>query len=1203
VSCPRGGLSGPQYVGDPVDVTTGANIDVAFEFSLEGTPAFIWRRYYNSTHHRWRRALGWGHTHEYDHDLRLHIDGVSYRGPQGEAIEFGGVLVPGGALASGPYTLLRRNERTYVMRHAGVATQLVFEFPLQSARARLVELRSGTGSLHFRYGRTGLEEIALPSGRHIVVSTDAAGCVRALSVGDRSRRSPVRLIGYEYDEAGNVVRGRDQYGGTFAFQFDAQNRMVRRTNRNGYSTVFSYDGEGRCVHAGGEDGVRAVALRYDPLERSTTVTEADGGAWTYFYDEGRKVTLVLNPLGGAQRFLYSRDGVREAELDPLGNVTRWVYDGGGGLVGKISPIGLFYEPDEPPPRVRPHLLPTSPRQYEFGKLNGPNAVSRDGALLHRGLGPELARLLTDRLPTDSLVSRRDDYGKLLSQTQGSGAVRHWGYDANGNMTRYRDFSGAEYRVDYASWNHRVRDIDPEGGVVEARFTKTEKLEAIRDAGGSEHRYQYDALGQVTAVYSHGELLETYERDLAGNLVVKRDRKGDPLLRLDIGPGNLIQARQLSSGDLQTFAYDPEGRILQASSTAGDVQFAYDEAGGRTKDVRNGRGVESRTDGPETVTTVLGRFVISRRQGVDGTVRVMDCNGGTHRASVVAHDVMHREHQNGSCEYTRFDSSGRVHARVAYHQLEGRGRWVRTYQWSDDGDLLEAKDNGSGVTRFTYDRAHRLRAAVLPDGTRYEVAYDLAGNLLRAPGLASVELVSGNRLARANGDRFEYDERDRMARREGPRGTTRYSYDSRGMLVRVETDDGSEWEGTYDPIGRRVTKTAAGGTTEYFWRTDQLAAEVGPDGRLRVYVYWDSLALTPFMFVDYESVDAEPGSGSAYYVFSNHLGAPLLVEDEAGRPVWRCTYSAYGSARIDPESTIVVNLRFPGHYFDAETGLHYNRFRYYSPELGRYLQCDPEGIAGGLNPYAYTDNPLAQVDIRGLNCGEHGRNAKSRPDCEDCLDDNPVLRRILSPTEPGAIMSPARLRAEVAFRERVARAHMSASKENGRGPCFSMVLDQETGQAFPGTNRPGPPENLHPLLADRVANPPPGGWRNQDPPASHSEIHALNDALWAREARRGTQPPGSLTDTSGLLIDNQRSTGANRGSPMPCCPNCTHITGDIPSQAGKDPVGHGPGPGPGTAGPGGAGSPAPDGSGAPASDTGGPAPGSSGAPGSGGEEAP
>src|SRR5690606_25243547 len=79
------------------------------------------------------------------------------------------------------------------------------------------------------------------------------------------------------------------------------------------------------------------------------------------------------------------------------------------------------------------------------------------------------------------------------------------------------------------------------------------------------------------------------------------------------------------------------------------------------------------------------------------------------------------------------------------------------------------------------------------------------------------------------------------------------------------------------------------------------------------------------------------------------------------------------------STISYALRFPGHYFDDETELHYNRFRYYSPRLGRYLQCDPMGQAGGVNVYAYPANPLVSVDVFGLMCGSRNREGSASID--------------------------------------------------------------------------------------------------------------------------------------------------------------------------------------------------------------------------------
>ncbi len=181
-----------------------------------------------------------------------------------------------------------------------------------------------------------------------------------------------------------------------------------------------------------------------------------------------------------------------------------------------------------------------------------------------------------------------------------------------------------------------------------------------------------------------------------------------------------------------------------------------------------------------------------------------------------------------------------------------------------------------------------------------------------------------------------------------------------------TTPGGEWESTYDPLGRRVSKTWLGRTTRSYWDDNRLAAERHPDGRLRIYVYVDVEALTPFLFLDYDSDTSAADSGRRYFIATDQIGTPVRVEDDKGQPVWLATVAPYGSTQLRNGSTIDFALRFPGHYEDSELGLFYNRFRHYDPALGRYLQSDPMGIAGGTNLYAYASNPLTAVDVFGLH---------------------------------------------------------------------------------------------------------------------------------------------------------------------------------------------------------------------------------------------
>jgi RHS repeat-associated protein len=130
------------------------------------------------------------------------------------------------------------------------------------------------------------------------------------------------------------------------------------------------------------------------------------------------------------------------------------------------------------------------------------------------------------------------------------------------------------------------------------------------------------------------------------------------------------------------------------------------------------------------------------------------------------------------------------------------------------------------------------------------------------------------------------------------------------------------------------------------------------------------------------------TGAAYYTYQNdHLGTPMKLLNQSGVVVWSATYDAFGKATVDPASTITNNLRFPGQYADTETGLHYNWYRYYDPNTGRYSTSDPIGLRGGMNTYAYVGGkPIIRKDPKGL---------------EDWPDFFPPMPPGCDPTNPAA----------------------------------------------------------------------------------------------------------------------------------------------------------------------------------------------------------
>jgi len=112
------------------------------------------------------------------------------------------------------------------------------------------------------------------------------------------------------------------------------------------------------------------------------------------------------------------------------------------------------------------------------------------------------------------------------------------------------------------------------------------------------------------------------------------------------------------------------------------------------------------------------------------------------------------------------------------------------------------------------------------------------------------------------------------------------------------------------------------------------------------------------------------NGSIFYVYPDHLGTPRAITDTANQTVWYWNYDEpFGATEANENpsgtGTFAYNLRFPGQYFDSETGLHYNGHRDYNPATGKYIQSDPIGLEAGLNTYSYTgDNPIAFVDLEG-----------------------------------------------------------------------------------------------------------------------------------------------------------------------------------------------------------------------------------------------
>ena len=219
----------------------------------------------------------------------------------------------------------------------------------------------------------------------------------------------------------------------------------------------------------------------------------------------------------------------------------------------------------------------------------------------------------------------------------------------------------------------------------------------------------------------------------------------------------------------------------------------------------------------------------------------------------------------------------------------------------------------------------------------------------------------NELERYGELEYEYDDNGNMTEvRLSGQPVFTYHYNADNRLVKVEGGTGNTIaEYYYDPFGRRLWKDANQTRTYFFYSDEGLVAEFDLTGsEVRSYGYKpDSTWTTDPVWMTYNN---------AYYFYQNdHLGTPQKLTAQNGMVAWSASYSAFGEATVDTEF-ITNNLRFPGQYYDEETGLHYNFQRYYDPEIGRYISVDPIGFLGGSHLFIYSkNNPLKLYDTSGL----------------------------------------------------------------------------------------------------------------------------------------------------------------------------------------------------------------------------------------------
>ncbi|WP_437933644.1 RHS repeat-associated core domain-containing protein [Sorangium sp. So ce341] len=959
-------------------------------------------------------------------------------------------------------------------------------------------------------------------------------------------------IHYRYDSAGRCVE-------TWAARPDGQDPSLdpsvpelladRRTRAKGIlhakierlddgyvevitsTAVLRYEGAGGdCTKAVIGGGVHT--RQFDATGAITSYEDPLHALHRWRRDEEGKLIEAMNPSGGLTALEYDERGALRQVQDPLGDWVRYERDARGHVVGvddRAGPV-VRYAYTQNGRIAEATLADGGVTRLQYDEMGNRIRVVEPSGAARTMRYDFCGRLLgyVDELGAETRY-RYDRRGLLVAVEHPQGVTQHFSYDADRNLTRIVDGDGRATEMLWAGYRvvHAVRRAD--GSTVCYRYDREQRLVAIVDERGDEHRIERNGAGWVTGETTFDGRSTKYRHDLLGRITEVKVA-GEAIEISYDGEGRVCK-RSYDDGTSELFEYDALGRLLQA--TRGDVvcSYMYDARGCITKEVLDVAGhrfeVESTTnsvgDRVARSTSVghrerveydlMGRPLAIRLDG-DATVRM--------RYNALWQEA--RELPAGGVIHHDTDALGRVR-RVSVQSPrrrpvvgEGQPDWVgaiedgrtvdRGYAYSAGGHLLATRDELRGASyEHRYDALGRVVETVADGRPLESYHYDGAGAVY--DGRHRV-YGSGGRLLRCDNVELRYDSSGRVVERLTDAGKTSYSYDGRGLLASVTLPDRSEIHFVYDAFARRVLKQVVrdgvtASQTRYGWDGAALAYErleraVGVERVVRERFYaQEPGGLLPLAHRDVVTVASGRREGPwVFYVCAPNNGFPELLLDEHGEVLQEIERTVWGKTSVAQTA-----LRHPGQYHDEETGLFWNGYRYYDPDLGQYLSPEPRGIEGSLRPYAYVDSfPLWWIDVDGA----------MRATVQSTRTNSSGTRRPNQPT---------------------------TASSGGGAPLHPAVA-----AALP------PSQARDPALGD-------------SPPAigSCAEPAALSQRLYEFQRRTGrmcypTSPDDqawrqNLSDALSEIHDNDGIASSDEDGPAAACPNCTQMIGRLWALAGHE----------------------------------------------------